>query len=296
MRSLLWLLLVSAAASAQPVSPPDGIHLTGSAANITFRWAGGSPDAFLEVTAGRATVFSGAVKGQSLTLPLQPGPLYRWKVSPGSGGHWKDPGVYYSFQFQGNLTVNCDGAPGRPGPLPQAAGQPGGHGGPGGPGQNVAVSLAPAGDFVQVLVVTPTSKREIFLVPGSAPLIVTASGGPGGPGAEGAPGLPGQSNPNYQTGYVYSTPGGPGGNGGQGGDGGPGGQVTVRSAPGLPVKSLLTVIVGGGVGGPGGPGGLGGPAPATYYNNNGMQAQPGVPGPPGQPGQNGRQGAPGISR
>lgn len=288
------LVLLSAAAFGQ-VSPPDGIHLTGSPANITFRWGGSDPEAFLEVIAGRAVVFSGAVQGQSLTLPLRPGPLYRWKVSPGKAGTYRDTGAYYSFQYQGNLTVSYDGVAGRPGAPGPTAGAYGGPGEPGGPGQNVAVELLRAGDFIQINLTSTGSKRRVFLVPGSEPLTVSAMGGPGGMGGEGAPGIPGQAFPNYQTGYGMVQPGGPGGDGGTGGDGGAGGSVTVRSQPGLPVQSLVNIVVAGGPGGPGGPPGPGGLAPNNYYNGV-AQGPPGQAGPPGRPGANGKQGPNGSVR
>lgn len=309
--TLALVLTAGIAAWAQDdgISPAPNAMIVGSTPTVTFRWRGDAPAYQFDLYATNQRVQSTTVSKSMITLPLAPGPSYRWSVRALSGGRFTEIVPFRGFQLSTNLTLSFDGGPGRPGETinlqtPQQ-GANGGPGGPGQPGMSVGVQVEPApglaaADMVRV-VVQGNTRQTFYLLKSSAPLLITANGGAGGVGGAGADGMQGLLQPQYDaSGRIigwYQTLPTPGGDGGPGGRGGDGGTVTIQSSVPADAARLVTVRADAGRGGQGGRGGRGGAAPSPYYSSGysvGTYPPPIMnPAPPGRDGTQGQDGTPG---
>ena len=212
-----------------------------------------------------------------------------------------------SFQLSSELEFNFDGKKGESGkdghsssgqgqfrsPTSSINGQDGKPGQNGGNGQDVQVTVSPAGDYRELRIQSPLITKTFLLVD-SSPITISTRGGDGGDGGQGGHGGVGYFEVVGNNRFVQarSFPPGIGGDGGAGGEGGRGGNVTVNTSG---LKQEVRVDNFGGAGGRGGAGGAGGTAAIIpqYYRgpipqNYIVNAPPGRPGADGRPGPQGR--------
>ncbi len=295
-------------------SPPNNATLVGTG-NVAFRWKGTAKAYYIEVYAAGQPVYSQPVPTTSISLPLRPGPPYQWLVKAYDGKQFQEIVPRRRFELSATVTYDFGGADGSAGAVGGSASSTytintsnqvgfldGPPGGAGARGNDVDVTLQPAGDYMQVTLTSGNSSQRFLLLATSTPIVVDASGGNGGTGGSGGNGLPGVLNPMYNSsGVVVSATAraaGNGGNGGIGGAGGNGGTVRVHGN-GVDGKRYVKARVDGGTGGTGGAAGRGGPAApsGTYASSSGgvyvygSGSTPGRDGAPGAAGAAGREGS-----
>jgi hypothetical protein len=303
--STVLFLLLGQIVMAQ-VSPPDGARLHTSNDRVTLRWQGSPSEThFLQVYASGRQMFSDNVKGNSITIPLPPGPRYQWKVSKSSGGGYTELGSY-TFQLSGNLSFHFDGQDGASGQSArdgwdqsagigsesQLSGSNGSTGQPGQPGSDITVTLKKDGDYISVAVLGRSNPENFLLDPASAPILISTTGGHGGAGGRGGDGAAGYLATAVGNRVPFVYPPGAGGDGGVGGSGGNGGNVTVLATD-VSAERYVQVRNEGGLGGEGGGPGRGGPTLTTAAVPVNFVGADLRPGPPGRPGAPGRDGVPG---
>lgn len=282
MLTLLVLLVVSVPATAQePYSPPEGATLVGSLPTVTFRWPRheAAKAYYLEVFASGQPLYSQPVAGTSVSVALRFGPPYLWRVKAFVGGRFEVVGGDHHFNLSSQLEYAFNGSDGS-----------------GGRGEDVQVTLQPAGDFIRARLQGSAAAHDFLLLPSSEPLQVFARGGRGAAGAPGSPGYPGRTVVQYDAGgnpanrtFVLPTPGGPGGAGGPGGSGG----IVRVSGQGVDGRRYVRASVDGGAGGPGGAGGRGGAPGVVPGPGYGTYTPPSAyyePAPGGPPGPDGAAG------
>ena len=285
-KALLVTLLLSSAAAAEPLSPPEGARMVGSEPSLKLSWEGQAKEYYLQVLASGRTHFEGPVVGNSHVLKLAPNVYYTWSVTPMDAKGDNSQAETHHFQYSTELRYQFDGACGTSG----EAGQP---------GEQVHVYLAPAGESISVKIEGSRRKVAFLLLPNSNPIQLSARGGDGGAGATGANGIAAHATADGLN-FVPASAGEPGG---KGGDGGAGGHVFVHNSLPPDAPAVLKINVEGGQGGPGGPGGQGGyqlaagtlnvrwkknlPITAGYPNPSYPSGQPGAKGAAGQPGRPG---------
>ena len=256
--------------------PPDGAHMLGQVSEITLQWDLPGKEFQVVVQGAGRPLLDTVVRERGLTMPVRPGVLYRWMVSPLTSG----TGSWQTFQFSSGADFRFNG---RPAPLDRRqtnsihglAGLPGGDA----PTLELDLQPTPAGVLLSL------QNRKFLLIDSTPPISIEARGGQGGEGGHGQAGLAGSAiNP-------YDADGRPGGDGGQGGPGGRGGTIVVTSH-GVPVEKYLRFDVSGGPGGPGGRGGRGGLGNLGYFNNGqAFRGRDGRDGNPGRPGNEGPSGS-----
>ena len=301
--SLLLFCLLGSSALAQETWPPNNAVLLGLDPVVTLRWPG-SPKGryYVQVYASQAEVYSKEVTGNSLRLPLNPGPRYRWQVSRVESGGFLELVPTQSFQLSSETEFNFSGKDGKDGRHAArgernigAQGQHGQDGSEGSPGPDIQVTLERAEEAILLSIQGPSTTQKFLLLPGT-PISIATRGGKGGDGGLGGHGGPGffQALSNQHYAQAASYPPGIGGDGGAGGHGGRGGNVTIRSS-GVDARQLITIDNRGGPGGRGGDPGAGGAAPVLpsafigqvppYFLSSAPPGRPGLSGEPGVPGQ-----------
>jgi len=249
--------------------------MLGQVSEITLQWDLPGKEYQVVVQGAGRPLLDTIVQERALTLPVRPGVLYRWMVSPLAGG----TGSWQTFQFSTGQDFRFNG---RSAPVDRRRSDSihGLIGLPGGDAPTLDLELQPTPAGVLLML----QNRKFLLVDSTPPITIEARGGEGGAGGNGQDGLAGSGiNP-------FDVDGRPGGDGGQGGSGCRGGTVRV-TAHGLPVQKYLRFDVRGGAGGPGGSAGRGGPGNLGTFNNgrtvygrDGRNGNPGRPGPEGPAG------------
>lgn len=301
--SILLLCLLYSAALAQETWPPNNAKILGLDPVITLRWPGSTKGRyFVQVYASQAEVYSKEVIGNSLRLPLNPGPRYRWQVSRVEKGGFLELVPTQSFQLSSETEFSFSGKDGKDGRNAArgerrigAQGDDGQDGSAGGHGPDIQVTLEKTEDALLLSIQGLSTTQKFFLLPGT-PISITTRGGKGGAGGMGGHGGPGffQALSNRHYAQATSFPPGIGGDGGAGGEGGRGGNVTIRTG-GVDARQIIRVDNRGGPGGRGGDPGAGGASPVLPRSFIGQvptpfltAAPPGRPGLPGEPGMQGQ--------
>ncbi len=262
--------------------PSDNAQVVG-ASSIKLRWRGNARAYRVDVFAGANRVLSEPVSQPSLQLPLEPGVRYRWRVSQLVDKDFRPLVAERSIQSVVSRVFDFDGVEGAAGHSGVNAGNldSAGHGESGqagGDGQDVRVTVEPAGDLIRITLTASGTSQRLLVPPDSPPITVSTVGGRGGDGGQGGQSGVGQFV-RLPNGAVQPLPTAPG-PGGNGGDGGHGGTVTVLARGGIDARRLIKARVDGGAGGKGGA-----PGEGTVGNVSAVGARAGVDGKAGEAGQ-----------
>ena len=233
---LILLCGLLAPVSAQDILPPSGARVVGNGPKgVLLQWPGSAEEHFfVQVYTEGFPRFDEEVKGNTLSLPLDPGLSYWWRVTRKKGHAFEEvvPNRLFELVKEPEFVLTGkDGSIGSPGL-------------PGEPPQSVAVTLSPVGSYTKIFISVVPSNRIFYLAPGSRPFLVGARGGKGGDGYPGRRSTSYYYDPDKEPLVVSARDGGDGGNGG------PGGSITVVSN-GLKVLDFLVLDVEGGTGGEG---------------------------------------------
>lgn len=296
LRTLFLLALLLGSVSAQTVEawPPDAAKFLGLDPTVTFHWPGQDDQRFyLQIYAGDAQVYAEEVKGTTASVPLRPGPRYRWQVNRIIRREYREVVPTRSFQLSSELVFDYSGRDGKKGKdggdSRTGSGGDGTSGTDGTSGRDIVVTMTKIPYALEVVIHGGSSTPRFFLLP-NTPITIVSRGGRGGDGGNGGSGAQG----NFYfvgDGRINTYVPGNGGDGGNGGAGGKGGNVSIVSE-GVSAQQLVTVDNPGGEGGRGGAAGAPGFMPAYP---NGYIPYPAPPsGFPGRPGFNGEPGRPGV--
>lgn len=238
MRLAILILLCGllAPVRAQDILPPSGARVVANGPKgVLLEWPGSAEEHFfVQVYTEGFPRFDEEVKGNTLSLPLDPGLSYWWRVTRKKGHAFEEvvPNRLFEVVRESEFVVTGkDGLRGQPGQSPP----------------KVAVTLTPVGGYTKVFISVAPSNRIFYLAPGAGPFLVSARGGRGGDGYPGTTGTWYYYDPEVDPLFE------PGSDGGDGGNGGAGGEISVISN-GLKVLDYLVLDVEGGDGGAGGAG------------------------------------------
>lgn len=262
------------------MGPPNNAHIVSADSQMSLGWnAAGATAWHVDVLAQGHPWMSADVTHPYLSLKVQPGSLYQWRVTAVGKG---EVVPLRSFQFSNDMTVDFGGKEGAKGSGGLGFGDHGLNGSNGADGQDLEVWADRVDGFIRIRVEASLGgSQTVYLLPSSPPLRVSAAGGAGGRGGRGGTGESAMIA--TRGGVTFAS--GNGGIGGDGGNGGNGGTITLHVPRDL-ARYVAPDVRGGDAGAPG-RGGHGATAAIGSVPDTTVGVPPGMDGVGGQPGQPG---------